>query len=168
MAIKTNDVRHIKSFNLEPKLRMFANGSQEVNEIRSEFQGALKVKGVPKFEVKRELNMTEMPELTRKLTKKKSADEPRNILTNIFVRLTPDNTDTVIPGTIVQKGTLVSARVPLTQLSSILDKKGVINIETSRGLRLPRPKIEVPYASKPVANILKDYHAKYTAKKKSS
>lgn len=164
MATSRNDVRHIKSFKVDPKLRMFANCSQEVNEIRSEFQGGLIIKGAPKEESIRELNLTEMPKVTPGLKKKKTKEPPENILTNVFVRLIPEKANTVVPGEIVRKGNLVSARVPLTKLNDIQSKEGIISVEASRPLRIPQPKVKNRYAEKATSNILHKFRASYTKK----
>lgn len=165
MARSSNNTRHVKSFKVDPKLRMFANGSQEVNEIRSEFQGGVAVKGALKEEPMRELNLTHMPKITSALKKKKKTKEPpEKILTNIFVRLTPEKGDTIVPGKIVTKGTLVSARVPLTKLNDIQSMAGVISVEASQALRSPQPKVNNRYATKATSNILHNFRTSHTKK----
>src|SRR3546814_11925514 len=69
---------------------MFANCSQEVNEVRSQFQGSLAIKGKPRKVFVRDANPEKMPEMAKKFRKKKSKDEPQSeILANDFIRIAP-------------------------------------------------------------------------------
>lgn len=167
MPTNLSDDRHIQSPKVDPKLRMFANCSQEVNEVRSQFQGSLAIEGKPRKVIIRDANPEEMPVMASKFRKKKSKnDPPSNILANVFIRLAPDIYHTKIPGQIARKGNLVSAQVRLTQLNDLKEKSGVINIESSRSLKVPNPTIDTIYASRTRENILKQYRGKFTRKNK--
>jgi len=146
---------------------MFANCSQEVNEVRSQFQGSLAIKGKPRKVFVRDANPEKMPEMAKKFRKKKSKDDPPSeILANVFIRLAPDIHNAKIPGQIAKKGNLVSAQVRLTELNDLKERSGVINIESSRSLKIPNPTIDTIYASRAKDNVLKQYRGKFTKRNK--
>lgn len=160
LQMAKDDVNHIPSTVVDAKLRMYANGSQEVNEIRAGYQGGLSIKKQQKYYPQLQANLAEIPPLIKSLKKKKAINPPDNILTNVFVRVTPDQVDLKVPGKISEKGNIISARLSLTQIHDLKNKRGVVSIESGRPLRHPTPKIESEYPGKPEKNILQSFKVK--------
>lgn len=139
---------HIESSKIDARLRMFANGSQQVNEIRAELCGSVAIKkqkkpstGEMRFE-----NPAHRPKLTRDLKKKKLTKPSTDILTNVFVELIPGSKRKV-EGEVTRKGNLVSAQVSLTKIRSISSHPDIIGIEHSRVLKFVDPIVTNNYVN---------------------
>lgn len=162
------DASHIESTKIEPKLRMFANANQEVNEIRAEFTGNIAIKkGVtPSFQQQvRFENPEEVSRHIPKAAKKKDLNRPsKNIETNVFIELSPGSSDK-IEGEITRNNNLVSAKVSLTKLKQIAERDDVIGIENSRMLKFTDPLVNEAYVKKaPVSkyrDLEKDFKPKH-------
>ena len=149
---KLSPSTHVESSKVDAKLRMFANANQPVNEIRAEFSGSVAInkKATPSFEQVRFKNPVEPSRLTKKLKKKKLNRPSNDIVTNVFVELSPSSTGK-IPGEVIRKSNLVSARLAVTDVKKLADRDDVIGIENSRMLKVPRPLVTDTDIKKPPA-----------------
>src|SRR5688572_7522596 len=145
-----HDASHIESTKIEPKLRMFANANQEVNEIRAEFTGNIAIrKGfAPPVEQVRFENPGKASTHIPADAKKKDLTRPsRNIETNVFIELSAGSSGK-IKGEITRNHNLVSAKVLLTDLKKIAERDDVIGIENSRMLKFTDPLVNETYVKK--------------------
>jgi subtilisin family serine protease len=165
----------IKSHNVEPSLRMFANCSQEVNEARAQFRGNMAVsKRKPKIDLEfRQENLAEMPEFTKELEKPKRFGETSDdIVVNVFVELT-DSTIPKLKGETNRKGNLATVQMPLTDVGELSRRKNnkeepiILSIEMSRTLKFPEYRVINNYGNeKDFKNILKTYQTPSRSKGK--
>lgn len=163
---KRSAATHIESPKIEAKLRMFANASQQVNEIRAEFTGNMAIKRsfAPSVNQVRFENPQEMPKRTGAARKKPLSKPPNNIVTNVFIELSPVSSGK-IKGELIRKNNLVSASLPLTDLKKIADRDDVIGIENSRMLKFTDPLVNDAYVKaapvSPYRQLEKDYPPKH-------
>lgn len=135
---------------IDPKLRMYANCDQRVNEIRSESKGNLVVdEGLAlKIKTKPLINPESFPKFTSNLRKKPLVKPPpKQINASVFVELDSENVKLDVGQELTRKGNLVSARIPLTDIYSLIQSDHVINIESGTSLNAPDPKVNERYAT---------------------
>jgi subtilisin family serine protease len=140
---------------IQPKLRVIANGEQDVNEVRCQLNGSLAL--APRCKVTASLDtVTEMvqeaqqtpPEAARKAPAPGDQKEvPKQTLVSVFIeRIEPDapvkglQAKKPVSRTI-EAGNLVTAVIPLDRLSTIAAQDTVVRIEMGEGLKAPRPRI---------------------------
>ncbi len=139
---------------LQPKLRMFANGSTEVNLVRAEQCSAIAIDPsrvdeavLKKLRPRTELTvMADLADLPRG-----SVDhvEP-GVLANVFIQTTPgDDTTARFEGETARRGHLVTAVMPLERLQETAGRRDVSWIEVGEELRRPRPRLESGAVSAP-------------------
>lgn len=158
-----NPACHIESSKIEPKLRMFANGNQEVNEIRAEFSGniALQKGYTSKIKQVRSTNPEEVSKKIPSAAKKKDLSRPPSkIETNVFIELASTSPGK-LEGEVTRSNNLVSAKVSLTKLKKIADSEDVIGIESSRMLKFTDPIVNEAYVEKAPVSKCRVLEKKY-------
>ena len=175
MAESKPNSSHIKSHNVEPALRMFANCTQEVNEARAQFRGNMAVsKRKPKVGVDfRQANLPEMPVFSKEHKKRsRFGQSPDGILVNVFVELT-DATVPKLKGEVKRKGNLASVQIPLSKVDELSRKKNhkdepvILSVEMTRTLKFPEYRVNNNYGDgRGFKNILKSYQTPSRAKNK--
>lgn len=154
--IKQN-ASHLISQKIDPKLRMYANCDQDVNENRAFQNSNLVVSANIKLKKQTppETNFLEpvrAKKTVRQRLKKKDLSKPSsNILTNVFIEIAPDMADSgkKIEGEIIRKGNLVASKIPLTKLKDLSEKPHVVGIEVPRALRLADPVVSKKFTAAP-------------------
>ena len=159
---------HIDSQKIEPKLRMYANCDQDVNEVRAIQNGNLILqKSVPAGIANIALeNVTAPVSFTKDLVKRRLKNPSEGISTNVFVAITPEasNSSKKIKGEVIRKGNIVASRVALTDLEGLSKSKDVVAIELPRILKLAEPVITKSFADRPAGNKWDDLRKQYPAK----
>jgi subtilisin family serine protease len=140
---------------LQPKLRMIANGGEEVNVVRAEQCAAIRVTNQTLLKkVARRRDETDVA-TTRRAVKKVP---PRGNLSKIapdieasvFVQLNDAAIDSgPVKGEVARKGNIVSARVALTGLPDLTKDPRVAFVEIGEALKQPRPAITAGTVSTP-------------------
>jgi subtilisin family serine protease len=148
---------------VDPKLRMYQNCEQKINEKRSFLNGNLQMTTAPTMKNTFELQNSE--KLQYRLNKEVKKTHLRNpstkITSHVFVELT-ELPKRKMSGEIIRMGNLVSARIPLTQINQLAAKNTVVGVEVPRLLRLSDPVVKNRYASrtenhKELADLRKEY-----------
>lgn len=150
-------IRKVTSFEvtqkIDPKLRMYANCEQDINESRSVFNSNLIVSSqivlAPVTGEEQNLDDKLRPSKQNKKThlKKKS----HNIFTNVFIQLRSADKPKM-KEEVSRSGNLVAAKVRLTDLERIAKHNDTIGIEVPRALKLSDPLITNRYSG-PKKNI---------------
>lgn len=144
-----------QAYKVSPRLRMYANGDQEVNEVRAEQSSMV---AVPESEIKQEPQhmpsfgssvwmdgemAADLPEMGAGA----QADEPPDeVYVNIYVQLSEgkDRIPNAIKnhaqdGSVTRRLDLISASVPLSALGEIASDKNVVNVEQSERIAFAPP-----------------------------
>jgi subtilisin family serine protease len=154
MAKKSNLIGEGRT-KLQPKLRMIANGSEEVNAVRAEQCAAIRVTSqvllnkVPRRRDAGDVAYTGR-DLKRIPPRGSLAKIAPDIEASVFVQLN----DTAIgsgpvKGEVARKGNIVSARVALTNLPQLTKDPRVAFVEIGEALKHPRPAITAGNVSPP-------------------
>ena len=132
---------------IDPKLRMYENCEQKINEVRAHLNSNLCV--TSKAPLKQQeivfQNSMKMPAMNRKLKKTHFKKPSSKICSHVFIKLA-DPGKKKLQGEVLRKSNLVSAFIPLTQLKKIASHDNVIGIEVPRVLRLSEPVVKNKYA----------------------
>lgn len=132
---------------LSPRLRLFANGSEEVNIIRSERVAQIAVFDTRVLkQVPQQLGFDATPQ-DRKLVKAKRGkmrEIPTNVYVDVFVTLTED---AAIPEVLcldtrskpVRRSNIVAGNVRLDRLQELIDNQGVIAVDEAERTRFSPP-----------------------------
>ncbi|HYF33009.1 MAG TPA: S8 family serine peptidase [Chitinophagaceae bacterium] len=119
---------------IDPKLRMYSNCEQQINESRALQNANLFVD--PKMKMKdievKEQNLIKPPPLSKENKKTQLKKKSENIFTNVFIEL--------------RSGNLVAARIRLTELNKLAANDDVVGIELPRTLKLSDPLVSDRYA----------------------
>ena len=152
---------------IDPKLRMYQNCEQEINEVRAELNSnlCLSEKAKPKKAIINFQNSSKPPGLTRKLKKTHLKKPSRQIFSHVFIETTDPNIPP-IKGEVSRKNNTISAFVPLTELTNLASRPDVIGIEVPRTLRLSDPVITDKYARADKNEYFKDLRLRYPKKNK--
>ncbi len=144
MAKGPNNLKNVQTRKIQPKLRMYCNADTNVNRIRAEYSSSISMK--PGFNpdahpIIRQVQTRNMAfsELSDTLELKDIEEAPKDVLTNIFVKLDSDSRRIKIPGETGRRGNLVSATVPLSQMKKLSEEQGVSYIEMGERLTPPNP-----------------------------
>ena len=139
---------------LQPKLRMFANGSTEVNALRSEKCSSLKV-AERVAEEWPTLSMLAMVSLAvdphAKIAEITTLREiPSDVEVNVFIETQDIGEDAEpLPDQTARKSTLVTATVPLSKLPELARRGDVTHIELGEPLATPTPVISAEKVGEP-------------------
>jgi subtilisin family serine protease len=131
--IKELDEEYLRK--LQPRLRVFADGSREVNEARSEQAAALRVcDAVP---------LARRPKARRK-AKRKAPEAPKTLVrtpneleANVFVHLDRGALAPKLMGETARQSDLAVATVRLADLAGLVDKPHVAYVEAGNTVRVP-------------------------------
>src|SRR6266540_698656 len=140
---------------LQPKLRMFANGSTTVNAIRSEQSAALAVADVPLPEALAAEALAFAAPVTRSalpegIVRGSLETIPDEILANVFIETTTLGDDRAqFPGETARKADLVTATMSLADLRPTAEHPDVAWVEAGETLAIPRPIVSTAGASEP-------------------
>jgi subtilisin family serine protease len=144
---------------ISPRLRMFADGDQEVNALRCGF--------VPSLAIARDVSEDAPEARVRDLHAAAEGPKPKrlgrltNVATNVeasvFITQTPkpqtgtvaeraqrkpeDLDRTPLVQSARQRGTLTSGRVKISDLAAVAALDGVLSVELAEGLRRPKPRV---------------------------
>jgi subtilisin family serine protease len=138
---------------LQPKLQMIANGSSEVNAVRAEQCAGLRVTNsslLKKVQLRRaacDFAVTR-EELKRLPPKPRLSAIAGNVEANVFVQLNNGST-TAVRGEVARKGTVATARIPLSHLPEMSKDPRVSYIEIGEPLKRPHPVISQGTAAVP-------------------
>lgn len=153
---------------IQPKLRMVANGSPEVNEVRADFSPAVQM--APSFSFTR----AEAPHqfvaevaLTAREVKKAPPvrglkELPDEVRVSVFVERDTvtalDSTAKAVPGVrprdvTAERGRLATLDVPISELPKIAAEESVVRIEMGETLKHPRPRISTATVSAPTKSL---------------
>jgi subtilisin family serine protease/predicted acylesterase/phospholipase RssA len=131
---------------IQPKLRMFADGDDEVNTIRAEINSALRVAKRDRVGIDQVLGVepkivehAELPESV-KLAQRAEPAEPRKVKAHVFVGLVRDlpSSAEVFPGQTARRGNLAALTVSLADLDLVAARPEVASIELGEALFIPQ------------------------------
>src|ERR1044071_1096300 len=140
---------------LQPKLRMVANGSTTVNAIRCEQSAALAVveQALPDLLAAQAMayaapvSRHELPAGIKRGTLKEVSSD---ILANVFVEtVAAGEAAARIPGQTARKGDLITATMSLADLRPTAENPDVAWIEAGETLAVPRPRVTAASAQPP-------------------
>ena len=139
---------------LQPKLRMFANGSTEVNALRSEKCSSLTVaervaEECPMLSMLAMVSLAVDPHARiAEITTLKEI--PSDVEVNVFIETQDIGEDAEpLPDQTARKSTLVTATVPLSKLPELARRRDVMHIELGEPLATPTPVISAPKVGEP-------------------
>lgn len=153
---------------IDPKLRMYKNCAQDINEMRSILNSNLFVtkKIDPKSKPLNLISAFDRQPMHKKQKKTHLRQPSSHVSSHVFIEVA-NLTDKKLKGEIIRNGNLVSASVPLTQLSLIASRDNVVGIEIPRALKLVDPVIVNKYALKKESNKrLEVLRTQFTSKNK--
>lgn len=151
---------------IQPKLRMVANGSPQVNEIRSDFCPALKmapsfkmVTAEPPSQILPDIAVS-VKESTRALRGKQKS-LTKDVRVSVFVER--DSLESTVAaghrsvsnGSAVtaERGRLVTMELPVADLPELAAQNSVVRIEMGETLKHPRPQISTATVSAPGTTV---------------
>jgi subtilisin family serine protease len=143
---------------VQPKLRMVANGSSEVNALRAEHASAVKVPApvASAVELLRSQNAAavEQRALPRRLAKPKLRERPRARV-SAFVQLTDDLREgsNGLPGETARRANLRTVELPADDALALGGRASVVNVELGQSLALPDAQAAGTRATAPRASL---------------
>lgn len=129
---------------VQPKLRMFINGSSVVNTIRAEHASALFVSSPAPLRAVDEVR-TDFSKPLPARALPKSAERGRlkqpasNVCANVFVAIANDDESVHVDGSFRRRGQLVATRVPLSKVRAFAADPNVAYVELAEPLIDPTP-----------------------------
>lgn len=149
---------------LQPKLRMFANGSTEVNTLRSEKCSSLKVadrvaEDCPTLSMLAMVSLAVDPHA--KVAEVTTLKEiPSDVEVNVFIETQDIGEDAgPLPDQTARKSTLVTATVALSKLPELARRGDVTHIELGEPLATPTPVISAEKVGEPSPTpIIREAH----------
>ncbi len=140
---------------IQPKLRMFANASTEVNILRAEHCCSIAAAAGP-LEQKIRLQRGEgavpllKEEARRPLVRGSLKETSNDVLASVFVQTGPrPRTEEPLRGETARRANLSTAEVRLSDLKGIADRPDVYSVELGESLRDPRPIVSSDPVSAP-------------------
>ncbi len=151
---------------IQPKLRMVANGSPQVNEIRSDFSPALQMAPAFKMRVAEPpaqlmADMAVTPREAKAAPRGKQKSLPEQVRVSVFVerdavdstaraRTAPTGKAAVVTA---ERGRIATMEIPLADLPKLAGQDSVVRIEMGETLKHPRPQIATAAVSAPTTAI---------------
>ena len=143
----------------QPKLRMIANGSPEVNTIRAELSASVAVTNqalLKRIPIQR--GDGAVPVRKGELPRRVKIRGLREIASNVFANVFIETLDASVgkrrfPGEKARKSNLVTARVPLNRLKDITANENVTHIELGEPLVTPTPVVSSDKVGPPSASL---------------
>ncbi len=139
---------------LQPKLQMIANGSTEVNAVRAEQCSALRVTNETTLDELQRRRVADSP-TTGRVIKRVPDTVSLTAITDdveahVFVYLIEGFADSLpMRGERARKANVVSARVPLSSLTSLTEQPAISYIEMAESLKRPFPVVTAGKVSAP-------------------
>jgi len=134
---------------VQPKLRMIANGNQQVNEVRSDFSSAIRVTEIKELDYASPLKDLKASIVKRVPKTKRLGKVTDGIEASVFIQRTgvADSTNTNVTGKktlylddkTLFKGNLSTAVIRLDQIKNVLKDEMVAYIEMGESLKAPTP-----------------------------
>lgn len=151
-------MKRVELRKLQPKLRMFMNGSSAVNIMRAEQASALWVESERALKQPRVCKDDSAPLTLRQLPKAAKRGKLKslaaNVYVNVFVTATDPRAELDVVGQCRRHGPLVSARVPLSELAATMSREAFIDqvahVELAETLTDPTPVIAAGPANAPL------------------
>lgn len=136
----------------QPKLRVIANGSSDVNAMRSFQCGALIV-GKEDIRIPTEMPAGAVPITASELPKSAKRGTlkalPRSVRTNVFIQTLRPTDGKQLQGETARRGNIATATVDLSELSKLANDPNVAYVEIGANLSAPTPDISNRVASPP-------------------
>jgi subtilisin family serine protease len=159
MATSGADSREAR-LKLQPKIRMIANCSTQVNAIRAEMCSALAVNKAVRREVPPVRGNEAAPLLKRALPKTAARGhlkEPAKAKAHVFVELVEDTPGErrVHRGQSGRRSNIVAATVPIKDLDALAARPEVAYVELGQGLSVPRPDVSSDVVGPPPFDLRK-------------
>ncbi|TWU58979.1 Serine protease AprX [Rubripirellula tenax] len=142
---------------INPKLRMIANGSSKVNEVRADFEPALQM--TAKFDFK---SFVEAPnqqistcaisarDATNPLERGKQAQLEDDVRVSVFIEQESSNGSPMPTNSVTgERGRLAMLEVPVSELPELAERECVVRIELGEALKHPHPQISTGTVSAP-------------------
>ncbi len=145
----------------QPKLRMIANASPEVNTVRAEQCGPLAVTNQTLLnQIPIQRGDHDVPVKRSKLPRSAKRGHlkaiPKNVYANVFIEtLDASARKRPFPGERARKANLVTARVPLNKLKDIAAQENVTHVELGEPLATPAPIISADKVGAPSPSLRK-------------
>lgn len=140
---------------LQPKLRVFANGSAEVNAIRAQVASSVCLApGSPYVGDESSVHppLVRRNQLPRGVVRGKLGQLAPDVLTSVFIE-TADVSDEAarqrLPGEHARRGNLITAEIPVEELPAALSDEAVTWVEAGETLSVPRPMTSAAGAAAP-------------------
>ncbi len=145
-----------QAYKVSPRLRMYANGDEEVNEVRAEQSSVVAVPGesevlgepahMPAFGASVWMDGAVAADLPEPVPATGEDEPPDEVYVNIYVQLREgkDRIPAAIranaqDGSVTRRFDLISAAVPISALSQIASDKSVVNVEPSERIAFTPP-----------------------------
>lgn len=145
---------------LQPKLRVIANGSAQVNAIRAEQCGAViaaiddkKLLSHPAVAISDDACPVEADDLAESAKRGSLKELAPNILTNVFLQTTKTaNNIKKLPDKSARKANLATATVTVAQLRELAENPNVLYIEVGSNVKAPTPEVSKKRVAEPPVN----------------
>jgi subtilisin family serine protease len=129
---------------LQPKLRMIANGSTEVNTLRAEQSAAVAVPPQQARKLPRQRGQEATPPERPQRARRAKLRRPSDARVSAFVQLVSDRLraeglDQPIPGQTARKDDLVTVELPIAEVLKLSEQPWVRRIELGEPLETPTP-----------------------------
>lgn len=139
---------------VQPKLRVIANGSKEVNAVRAELCGALIVEktDIPEATpmlVEAQSQPSEATDLPKSAKRGNLKELAEDVYTNVFIQ-TNRIPEKKFDGETARRDNIVTARVNFQQLKDLTDKENVTFIEAGANILSPKPVISKKKVTEPL------------------
>jgi len=136
---------------LQPKLRMIANGSNQVNLLRAEQISALTVKKPRKTKALRADAAMEplVPRPMKVPPKLSAAARAKEVFANVFVELKDDSGSVRRVESTASRGRQVAGRVSIAELRALAADPKVAHVELAEALNDPRATVATEFPSPP-------------------
>jgi len=141
---KVKDFFGVRRPVIQPKLQMIANGDSDVNAVRSELCGSIKVSNAKLLRsIERRRREGDIAvdgnQVSRPPPRGKLKMIPGDIIANVFVQLKSGITNNKsVTGQRSRIGDLVRAQVRLSQLPDLAKNRDVVYVELGETLKMPR------------------------------
>jgi hypothetical protein len=147
-----SDSRTLSSSVYQPKLRMFFNGSNDVNVVRADASASVAIKDPQRYQQVADIRAVESP--TVRLDPRKRPQWPRDlsedVLVSVFLDLTDEaQSDFALPAEVearsfIKRGNIAVAEIPLVHVDKLTQVKEITevsHISLGEPLVAPRPRI---------------------------
>lgn len=154
---RARKVRRADAARIQPKLRMFCNGSADVNAVRAEFASALTVESAALAKRVAPLPAESIAPVAhhrapKKLARGKLKRVTDQVAVNVFVQLDDPTDTTPVRGQTAALQGLRTAHVKLSEIDRLAAQPGVLRVELGEPLTDPTPVVSSDHVSAPSAD----------------